>query len=83
MRNEATESNRARLSVALARGRAGRRDMRNKCLWATLSLHLYLGGCIADEELIQISDQYAGVPVANYSNGDGLWRISPCLERGG
>jgi hypothetical protein len=50
--------------------------MRNRCLWAALSLYVYLGGCISGEELIQISDQYAAVPVVNYSNGDGLWRIS-------
>jgi hypothetical protein len=56
--------------------------MRNKRLWATLSLCLCLGGCIADEELIQISDQYAGVPVVNYSNEDGLWRISDMPQEG-
>jgi hypothetical protein len=56
--------------------------MRSKCLWATLSLCLCLGGCLADEDLIQISDEYAGVRAVNYSNRDGLWRISDMPEEG-
>src|SRR5262245_37252624 len=56
--------------------------MKNKYLWPAFFICLCLGGCISGEEEIQISDQYAAVPVANYSNEHGLWRISDMPEEG-
>ena len=51
--------------------------MSSKQVWTLLSICACIGGCAdpAFDEAIAISDEYADVAMANYSDSSGLWRI--------
>jgi hypothetical protein len=40
-----------------------------------LALCIGFGGCAGYDEAVQLSDEYAGAPVASYVDSSGLWRI--------
>lgn len=47
-----------------------------------VALGVSLSGCTGFDEAVEISDQYAGTPIARYDNAGGSWRISDKPDEG-
>jgi len=44
--------------------------------WNVIAACVVLSGCAGFDEAVEVSDQYAGTPVARYDDAGGSWRIS-------